>query len=147
MNSDVQLAGNKLEAQADRFFVSGFFSEASAIYREVLEREPGRLDLQSRTGHLALLRNDPVSAIKHLANGETGSAALCYEQAGRNGLAGTLAVLADRELCRIEGTCDSLESEWLSDTPLPLIQGVINGVSVNLLVDTAADDLILDEKA
>jgi len=73
-------------------------------------------------GRLALFENNPEQAILHLTgalnnglrtqslwdalanaylvNGEPGSAALCYERAGRIGLAGKLAVMADRELYR-----------------------------------------------
>lgn len=168
MKSNLQPDSADLELRADSLFLAGSISEAAVIYRKVLECEPGRLDIQARLGRLALFENDPGRAIIHLtsalnnglrskahwdtladaylANGEPGSAALCYERAGRTGLAGTLAVMASRQLCRIEGAVGSLEFAWLPKSPLPLIQAKVNGVLLNLLVDTAAGDLMLDEK-
>jgi predicted aspartyl protease len=82
----------------------------------------------------------------YLTKGELGSAALCYERSGRSGLAGTLAVMADREHCRVTGEAATSELAWLPNTLLPLIEAEINGIHVNLLVDTAAGDLVLDEQ-
>jgi len=169
LKSDPQPVGPAREATADRLFLAGCFPQAVAIYQKVLEHEPGRLDIRARLGRLALFQNDPGQAVTHLASvlnnglrsrvhwgmladaylakGEQGSAALCYENAGRTALAGTLAVLNNRELCRIEGASGACEFEWLSESPLPLIQAEINGIPLNLLVDTAAGDLVLDEKA
>ena len=154
MKSDLQPVGATGEARADRLFAAGFFPDAAVIYRKLLEREPGRLDIQVHVGRLAMLENDPGRAITHLAfalnngirskahwemladayltNGEPGSAALCYERAGRAGLAGTLAVLAYRELCRVEGADDSLEFQWLPNTTLPLIRAELNGAKRDL---------------
>ncbi len=141
---------------------------ATQLYRDLAQRDPGRLDLQVRLGRLALLRYDPVQAIEHFAsalnnglrsranwemladayllNDEPGQAALCYERAGRSGLAGTLAVMADLELRQVTGEVNHAELAWLDGSSLPLIRAVINGRPLNLLVDTAASDLVLDEK-
>ena len=156
------------EARADSLFAAGRLSEAAQLYRGILRNAPGRLDIQTRVGRLALLENNPQEAIDHLAfvlnnglrskahwesladaylaNGEPGSAALCYERAGRTGLAGTLAVMASLEPCRVEGDADPHEFEWLPDAPMPVIQAEVNGIPLNLLVDTAAGDLVIDEK-
>ena len=156
------------EARADSLYAAGHLSEAVTIYQNVLECEPGRLDIRARLGRLALFENKPRQAIAHLAaalngglrsrtlwekladaylaNGEPGSAALCYERAGREGLAGTLAVMAEHEPGRIQGAVDCEVIEWLPGTALPVIRAEVNGVGLNLLVDTAASDLVLDEQ-
>lgn len=126
------------------------------------------MDIQTRLGRLALLDNDPQQAISHFAsvlnsglrtrtnwelladaylvNDEPGQAALCYERAGRSGLAGTLAVMASLEVRQVTGAVDCAELEWQSGSDLPLIRAEVNGNFLNLLVDTAASDLVLDEK-
>ena len=133
-----------------------------------MQRDPGRLDIQTRLGRLALLDNDAQRAISHFAsvlnkglrsranwemladayllNDEPGQAALCYERAGRSGLAGTLAVMASLEICQVTGAVDCVKLDWLSGSNLPLIHAEVNGKVLNLLVDTAASDLVLDEK-
>ena len=174
INSGIQLVSvqqpgkQNQETQADALFLSGQFTEAALIYRQILQRDTGRLDIRVRLGRLALLAHKPKSAITYfasalnnglrsrhnwemladayLANGEPGSAALCYERAGRNGLAGTLAVMASREPCRVVSTADACEFDWLPEVQLPLIEAELNGIRLNLLVDTAAGDLVLDEK-
>jgi len=83
-------------------------------------------------------------ALAYLVNGEPGSAALCYDRIGRTGLAGTLAAMADRRPASLHGERQSQTLEWLGTTALPLIRADINGLAVNLLVDTAAGDLVLD---
>jgi hypothetical protein len=168
LDSDRQVDTRNDEARADSLFLSGCFPEAAQRYRQVLQREPGRLDIQSRLGRLALLENRPQRAIElladvlnkglrskanwevladaYLANDELGAAALCYERAGRSGLAGTLAVMARQDPCRIIGTGERIELPWLAGTNLPVVAVQINGMRLNLLVDTAAGDLVLDEK-
>lgn len=160
--------GRDQEASADSMLAAGRLSEAANLYRSVLESAPGRLDIQTRIGRLALLQNNPRDAIDHLAcvlnnglrskvhwelladaylaNGEPGPAALCYERAGRTGLAGTLAVMANLEPCRIAGDEDACEIEWLPGASVPVIAANVNGTPINLIVDTAAGDLVIDEK-
>ena len=166
MGADQQAQGENLEARADSLFSAGQLPEAALLYRKILRREPGRLDIQARLGRLALLDNNPPQAITqlaavlnqglrtkanwgaladaYLAHDELGPAALCYERAGRTGLAGTLAVMADRVPWRITGAVDAVELGWLAQTAQPIIQAEVNGTRVNLLVDTAARDLVLD---
>ena len=166
MQSVLNPAEGHPEARADRLFAAGKLGQAFDLYLKVLQQDPGRLDIRARLGELALLRHQPKQAITYLAaalnnglrtralwqtladaylaNAEPGSAALCYERAGRQGLAGTLAVMADRELYRIQNSAESHRFEWLPDTPLPVVQGEVNGFRLNLLVDTAAGDLVLD---
>ena len=155
------------EEQADASLACGDIAQAALLYQRALQQHPGRLDLRVRMGRLALLQNAPQEAISHLAaalnngllaksnwqaladaylaNGETGAAALCYERAGRSALAGTLAVMADRTLCRVDEGAGAAELQWLPEIPLPVVQGEINGIAVNLLLDTAAGDLVLDD--
>ncbi|MDJ0805845.1 MAG: retropepsin-like aspartic protease [Gammaproteobacteria bacterium] len=148
-------------------YAAGYLRDATEFYHEVLKQEPGRVDIQVRLGRLALLSNHPRRAIDYftsvlnnglrsrgnwelladayLQNNEPGQAALCYERAGRPGLAGTLAVMANLEVCQVSGCDDSVELGWLSNSNLPLIRAEANGKRLNLLVDTAASDLVLDE--
>lgn len=162
-----QLNEESPEVRADALLACGEISQAALLYHQVLQQHPHRLDLRVRLGRLALLQNSPQEAITHLAavlnnglharanwealanaylaNGETASAALCFERVGRTELAGTLAVLADRTLCRVDTCAGGSELLWLTEIPLPVIQAEINNVTVNLLLDTAAGDLILDE--
>ena len=166
-SADTSVAGTQ-EQQADFLFAAGQLREASDLYRNIIQQDPGRLDVEIRLGHLALLQNHPQQAITHLAkalnnglrskahwemlanaylvNGETGAAALCYDRAGRTALAGTLAVMAGREPGRVDGTARGCELSWLPELPLPVVQARVNGIPANLLVDTAAGDLVLDEK-
>ena len=105
-----------MEDDAQQSFVAGLFDQAFADYERLLQDQPGRLDIQARLGYLDLLANRTTSAIRrltavmeqglrtrtvlsHLAeaynrNGDLGHAALCYEQLGRDGLAGTLAAMS-----------------------------------------------------
>jgi len=55
------------EARADSLFAAGRLSEAAQLYRGILRNAPGRLDIQTRVGRLALLENNPQEAIDHLA--------------------------------------------------------------------------------
>lgn len=167
MASSTQIDEVQPEDQADALLACGEIARAALLYQRAIQQHPGRLDLRMRLGRLALLQNSPQEAISHfaaalnngllakanwqaladayLANGETGAAALCYERAGRTALAGTLAVMADRTLCRVDEGDGAAELQWLPEIPLPVVQAEINGVAVNLLVDTAAGDLVLDE--
>jgi predicted aspartyl protease len=167
MASSPQVDVDQPEEQADALLAGGNIARAALFYQRALQQHPGRLDLRVRLGRLALLQNKPREAIGHLAaalnnglhakanwqaladaylaNGDTGAAALCYERAGRTALAGTLAVMADRSLCRLDEGDGAAELQWLPEIPLPVVRAEINGVAVNLLLDTAAGDVVLDE--
>ena len=154
------------EQHAATLFQQGGFDQAARAYRALSERQPGRLDLLARLGYLDLLANDPCSAVarlsgvldqglrtreilSHLAEayyrvGDLGPAALCYQQLGREGLAGTLAAMADLEVMRL-GTPHAVgELCWLAADPLPVIRARINGEEANLVLDTGAGDSALD---
>jgi hypothetical protein len=159
---------HRSESYADSHYENGNFGEATALYEALLKSQPGRLDIQARLGRLAQLENHPESAIErfaavinsglrskanwealadaYLATDDLGAAALCYERAGRTGLAGTLAVIAQGKPYHMSGIADGNEIAWSTDSALPVIPARINGVAVNLLLDTAAGDLVLDQK-
>lgn len=165
----LQSENHHLESRADSLYTAGHFHDAAELYSDLARREPGRLDIHVRLGRLALLHNYPGQAIEHFAtvlnnglrsmanwemladaylqNDEPGQAALCYERAGRSGLAGTLAVMASLDVRQVTGPVDSVELEWLTGPNLPLVKIEVNGYPLNLLVDTAASDLVLDEKS
>ncbi|MCG6965338.1 MAG: aspartyl protease family protein [Chromatiaceae bacterium] len=154
------------EALADEDFIEGRFVAATRAYEALLDRYPGRLDIAARLGYLDLLANRPDSAVARLSNvlenglrtrsilshlaeaysrrGDLGHAALCYEQLGRGGLAGTLAVMAGLKVFRVEKESDSVCLDLLSVEPLPVMRALVNGVGANLVIDTGAGDCVLD---
>jgi hypothetical protein len=154
------------EAEADAAFVAGRFSASRRGYASLLSRHPERLDIAARLGYLDLLANDADSAVarlsqvleggmrtrgilSHLAEaycrrGDLGHAALCYQQLGREGLAGTLAVMAGLDVSRIENPSATARSTLLRIEPLPVIRALVNGMAANLLIDTGAGDCVLD---
>ncbi len=156
------------QSQADAGYRDGDFEQATVLYQAILARAPERLDIIARLGRLALLRNDPPAAIDYfavvlnrgwrapqhwqdlaeayLANAQWGEAAWCFERAGRTGLAGALAVLAQTAPYRLHGTASAGELAWLPGVSLPLVSAQVNGMAANLLLDTAAGDLLLDAK-
>lgn len=170
MNSEsIQQSNNRTdvdEALADTDFGEGRFGAATQAYEALLDQNPGRLDIVARLGYLDLLANHPEHAIarlshvlengmrtrsilSHLAEaycrrGDLGHAALCYQQLGRDGLAGTLAVMAGLEVFRIDNTSASASLDLLSVEPLPVIRALVNGFEANLLIDTGAGDCVLD---
>lgn len=155
-----------LENDAHRLFVNGRFAEATDRYASVHRQQPGRLDVQARLGYLDLLANRASAAVarlsevlekglrtrevlSHLAEaysrrGDLGLAALCYQQLGREGLAGTLAAMSTLPVLQRRGTQDHCELGWLRAEPLPVIAAEINGTPANLVIDTGAGDTVLD---
>ena len=171
MESDVD--GNRrgasppvTEQGAAILFRQGCFDQAARAYQALSEHHPERLDLLARLGYLDLLANDPCSAVarlsevleqglrtreilSHLAEayyraGDLGPAALCYQQLGREGLAGTLAAMADLEVMRLRTPHDGGELSWVAADPLPVVRARINGEEANLVLDTGAGDSALD---
>jgi hypothetical protein len=154
------------EQGAAILFRQGRFDQAARVYQMLSERHPERLDLLARLGYLDLLANDPCSAVarlsdvldqglrtreilSHLAEayyraGDLGPAALCYQQLGREGLAGTLAAMADLEVMRLRTPHSDGELSWVAADPLPVIRAKINGEEANLVLDTGAGDSALD---
>jgi hypothetical protein len=155
-----------LEDDAQQSFVAGLFDQAFADYERLLQDQPGRLDIQARLGYLDLLANRTTSAIRrltavmeqglrtrtvlsHLAeaynrNGDLGHAALCYEQLGRDGLAGTLAAMSRLPVLQISNAPGSSRLAWVRAEPLPVVAVEINGRPANLVIDTGAGDTVLD---
>lgn len=146
--------------------MNGRFAEATERYARLYRQQPGRLDVLARLGYLDLLANRASAAVarlsevlekglrtrevlSHLAEaysrrGELGLAALCYQQLGREGLAGTLAAMSSFPVLQRHGAQDRCELAWLRAEPLPVITAEINGTPANLVIDTGAGDTVLD---
>jgi hypothetical protein len=148
-------------------FSSGRFAEAETLFKSLAVEDPKRPDVLSRLGHLALLSNRTDNAIEYLAGalhlnshslstwnllaeayyrkGELGSAAYCYDRIKRRELAATLAAMAEFAPNRLEGVKDTVSLPWITTDPLPVIRVEINGTPANLVLDTGAGDLVLDQ--
>ena len=53
--------------------------------------------------------------------------------------------MADLIPYRLEELTDSVALPWVAADPLPVIKGQINGTPANLVLDTGAGDLVLDQ--
>jgi hypothetical protein len=156
------------EQTAQQHFAQGRLQESAANFERLSRQLPERLDLRARLGYLALLANNLDAAIDHLATainrglrsrrtlahlaeayyrqGRLESAAYCYQRLGREGLAGTLAVMGKLDAWQHVNTNAPVELPWLTDKPLPTITAQINGHSANLVLDTGAGDTVLDTR-
>lgn len=159
---------NTDEQASQERFTQGQLWESATDYERLCRQLPERLDLRARLGYLALLSNDLVTAIKHLAQainqglrsrnvlahlaeayyrqGRLDSAAYCYQRLGREGLAGTMAVMAELNPWQLAQANTHVDIPWLADNPLPVITAQINGRSANLVLDTGAGDVVLDTR-
>jgi len=159
-------ASAEIERSAGDLFRDGRFLQAARAYLVLSDRHPERLDVQARLGYLDLISNRPASAVTRLSGvlekgfrkreilshlgeayyrvGDLGPAALCYQQLGREGLAGTLAAMADLEIMRPDDALAGSQLDWITSDPLPVIKAEINGVAANMAVDTGAGDCVLD---
>jgi hypothetical protein len=157
-----------LEQQASEHFTHGRLRAAARAYVQLCRHLPERLDVQARLGYLALLGNDLDEAVAHLAKaindglrsrqtlahlaeayyrqGQLGSAAYCYQRLGRDGLAGTLAVMAELDAYRLLNVQSAEELSWITDSPLPVLSVSVNGHTANLVLDTGAGDTVLDTR-
>ena len=154
------------EQQARTQFAKGQVRESATTFRCLSEQLPERLDLQAQLGYLALLANDLGAAVHYLAQvinrglrsrqalahlaeayyrqGRLASAAYCYQRLGRDGLAGTLAVMGELDAYRLTQAHTTAECPWLMTDPLPVLAVHINGRNANLVLDTGAGDTVLD---
>lgn len=160
------IASAEIERSAGMLFRDGCFQQAAKAYLTLSDRHPERLDIQARLGYLDLIANKPASAVTRLSDalekgfrnreilshigeayyrvGDLGPAALCYQQLGREGLAGTLAAMADLEIMRPGNPLAGSDLAWITSDPLPVVRAEINGAAANLVVDTGAGDCVLD---
>ncbi len=165
-NTHEQTLRRKLN-HAAAIFSSGRFAQAEPLFKELAEENPERPDVLSRLGHLALISNRVDEAIEYLAGalhlnarslstwnlladayyrkGEFGSAAYCYDRIKRRELAASLAAMADLTPYRLEGGNDSVSLPWTLADPLPVIKAQVNGAPANLVLDTGAGELVLDQ--
>ncbi len=157
---------NTEEQAAQARFAQGRLWESVLDFDRLSQLLPERLDLRARLGYLALLANDLDTAIEHLAQainqglrsrgtlaylaeayyrkGRLDAAAYCYQRLGREGLAGTLAVMGDFDAWQLVPSKTFVEIPWLTDTPLPVVTAQVNGCDANLVLDTGAGDTVLD---
>lgn len=157
---------NTDEQGAQARFAQGRLSESVPAFDRLCQLLPERLDLRARLGYLALLANDLDTAIEHLAlainqglrsrrtlaylaeayyrKGRLDAAAYCYQRLGRDGLAGTLAVMGEFDAWQLMPSNTAVEIPWLTDTPLPVVTAQVNGCDANLVLDTGAGDSLLD---
>ncbi len=155
-------------AHAAALFSSGRFTEAESRFSQLNSAQPGQFEILSRLGHLALLSNRLEQAIDFLAQalhinsrsrgtwglladayyrkGELGSAAYCYSRLHRSELAGTLAAMSGLTPYIVQGDAGALVLPWTVSEPLPVISARINGCPANLVIDTGAGELVLDEQ-
>ncbi|MGB5562748.1 MAG: retropepsin-like aspartic protease [Sedimenticolaceae bacterium] len=160
------MASAEIERRAAMLFRDGRFQQATEAYRTLLDRHPERLDVQARLGYLDLIANEPETAVTRLSTalengyrkrevlshlgeaycrvGDLGPAALCFQQLGRDGLAGTLAAMADLAIMRLGAPLLGSDLAWISSDPLPVVRAEVNGVAANLVIDTGAGDCVLD---
>jgi len=160
------IASAEIERSAGMLFRDGRFQQARRAYLTLSARHPERLDIQARLGYLDLIANEPGSSVTRLSDalgkgfrnreilshigeayyrvGDLGPAALCYQQLGRDGLAGTLAAMADLEILRPGDPSAGSDLVWIATDPLPVVRTEINGMAANLVVDTGAGDCVLD---
>ncbi len=153
---------------AAALFSSGRFAEAEARLRQIDNEQPGQYEVLSRLGHLALLGNRLEQAVDCLAQalhlnprsrstwnlladayyrkGELGSAAYCYGRLQRSELAGSLATMSGLTPYVLQGDSSSLVLPWTVCEPLPVIRARVNGHRANLVLDTGAGELVLDEQ-
>ena len=156
----------EIERRAAASFRDGHFQQAARSYQALLDRHPERMDVQARLGYLELIANRASSAVTRLSAaleqgfrtrevlshlgeayyraGDLGPAALCYQRLGREGLAGTLAAMADLDIMRLDKAPTGSDLAWVAADPLPVVRAEINGVTANLVVDTGAGDCVLD---
>jgi hypothetical protein len=161
-----RLPAVELEALANDAFRRGELATADRAFRVLGSDQPERLDVAARLGYLDLLSGDTDNAVVRLSTvlergmrrrsiishlgeayyrrGDLGHAALCFQQLGRDGFAGTLAAMADRDILRLDDAEARTSLAWLVDEPLPVIRARVNGVPANLVLDTGAGDCLFD---
>jgi hypothetical protein len=154
------------EQRASALFAKGQIRESARTFRCLSEQLPERLDVQAQLGYLALLANKLDAAVDYLARvinrglrsrqalahlaeayyrqGRLGCAAYCYQRLGRDGLAGTLAVMGELDAYRLTQPNTSAEVLWVMTDPLPVLAVRLNGRNANLVLDTGAGDTVLD---
>lgn len=154
------------EETAQEHFAQGRLRQATTDYQRLSRQLPDRLDLRAQLGYLALLANDLDAAVNNLAQvinqgprsrvtlahlaeayyrqGRLDAAAYCYQRLGREGLAGTLALIGELNAWQLVPANTSVEIPWLPDKPLPVITVQVNGREANLVLDTGAGDTLLD---
>lgn len=152
--------------RAGELFALGRFEPARALCEAVLAEAPGRLDAVLRLAQLALLDND-LTAARAVAEravalapdmplacgllaeaawrgGDFVRAAECYDDLNRPGLAAVARRLAPGGAWLWRARPADARLALRGDTALPVVAARLAGRDVNLLVDTAAGELLID---
>jgi len=152
---------------ATQYCARGQFDDARVLYEAALEHVPDRLDVILRLAQLSLLANDLAAARRHAEtalrlapdfplpygllaeasyrDGDYDRAADCYRKLGRVGLADKARQLAQTgAYACTSGAADNSCTPFLGSGPLPVITARVQGRAVNLVVDSAAGELLLD---
>jgi predicted aspartyl protease len=151
---------------AGEYFATGRFDAARVLFEAVLARAPERLDVVLRLAQLALLDNDLVAARRQAEHavalspdtplpygllaetcyrvGDYARAAACYRDLGRAGLAAKAERLAGSGAYARTARATADRLALRAHGPLAVVTARVAGQTLNLVVDTAAGELLLD---
>ena len=151
---------------AGEYFALGRFETARALYEAAIAEAPERLDAVLRLAQLALLDNDLVAARRYAdravalapdmplpygllaesawRDGDFLRAAECYDDLNRPGLAAVARRLAPTGAYQWRALAATGQLALIGGDALPVVVARLGGHDVNLLVDTAAGELLLD---
>jgi Tfp pilus assembly protein PilF len=153
--------------KAQELFAAAEFATAQAAYEQVLAKEPRSYEALLGLGQIEVLSNRLDSAEAHLRQAvelkpkkkepkallaevhyrrlEFDKAAVLFREIGREAVARKLASFRGARPYRIEGSSRRARLEFVRTDPLPVVQvRVQGGAAVNFLIDTGADEVILD---
>ncbi len=160
----MDIAGAREFQQAESLFMSGWFADAQPHYQALLSHAHWRPLAHRRLGHIALLDNRLADAgsdltIAYRAAPEEATARLLadlylrsgdYDQAarffavlGRRSFAALLRGLARRRPYAIEWDGRPVRLPFAADS-MPLARVRVNGREAHVLIDTAAQETVLD---
>lgn len=151
---------------AGEYFALGRFETARPLYEAALAQAPERLDAVLRLAQLALLANDLAAARRHAERavelapdmplpygllaeaawqgGDFLRAAECYDDLNRPGLAAVARRLAPGGAFGLPARPSGTRLSLIGGGPLPVVAAQFGGRAANLLIDTAAGELLLD---
>lgn len=151
---------------AGEYFALGRFDTARALYEAAIAEAPERLDAVLRLAQLALLDNDPAAARRYAdravalapdmplpygllaeaawRGGDFLRAAECYDDLNRPGLAAVARRLAPGGAYQWRSRAEAGHLALIGGGTLPVVAARLGGRDVNLLVDTAAGELLVD---
>jgi tetratricopeptide (TPR) repeat protein len=153
-------------AQADSQFSAGNFDEARALYQSVASSSPDHEAALRRVGAIALYENrlddaehqlklalviDPSDAkaeslLAECASrrGDFTAAAVWLTKAGRLERAGAFSAFGQSMPYRVTSPATDARITFVQTDPLPAVQAKVNGVDGLFLIDTGANEVVLD---